>query len=432
MRKGGSLPGRPPRWASPWTRRSSPWRPGTWRGAARRRSGRGWSGEASRSPSSGLTDSFSHRADAGSEKTGGSGILRRPDPIEWVGARRKCVNEATGEARRSDRRRIALDERKIIAVVGATGAQGGGLCRAILKEVGGGYGVRALTRNAGSGKAEELRKLGAEVVEVDIDDAESLKRAFRGAHGAYCVTFFWEHFSPERELAEAKNMADAAKHAGVRHVIWSTLEDTRKRVPLDDPRMPTLMGKYKVPHLDAKGEANRFFSESGLPTTFLLTSFYWENLIHFGMGPKRGEDGILYFTLPMGDKKLPGIASGDIGKCAYAIFRKGGEFIGRTVGIAGGHLTGVQMAAALAKALGEEVRYNSVSPETYRGFGFPGAEDLGNMFQFKRDFESDFCGARSLRFSRELNPSMRTFEEWLAEHGDRIPIEKGSRRAAGE
>ncbi|MGB5197816.1 MAG: NmrA family NAD(P)-binding protein [Candidatus Deferrimicrobium sp.] len=196
--------------------------------------------------------------------------------------------------------------------------------------------------------------------------------------------------------------------------------------------MPTLMEKYKVPHFDAKGEANRLFSERGLPATFLLTSFYWENLIHFGMGPKRGEDGRLYLTLPMGDKKLPCIASEDIGKCAYAIFRKGDEFIGRTLGIAGGHLTGVQMAAALSKALGEEVRYNGVSPEVYRGFGFPGAEDLGNMFQFNRDFESACCGARSIEFSRALDPSMQTFEEWLAEHGDRIPIEKGSLRASGE
>ena len=325
-----------------------------------------------------------------------------------------------------------MDEKKIIAVVGATGAQGGGVCRAILKDVGGGYRVRALTRNAGSDKAKELGKLGAEVVEVDIDDAESLKRAFHGAHGVFCVTFFWEHFSPEKELAEANNMADAAKHAGVRHVIWSTLEDTRQWVPLGDRRMPTLMGKYKVPHFDAKGEANRLFSERGLPTTFLLTSFYWENLIYFGMGPKRGEDGNLYITLPMGDKKLPGIASEDIGKCAYAIFRKGGDFIGRTVGIAGGHLTGSQMAAGLTKALGQEVRYHEVSPEVYRGFGFPGAEDLGNMFQFNRDFESVFCGARSLEFSRTLNPSMQTFENWLAEHGDRIPVEKGSLRASGE
>jgi uncharacterized protein YbjT (DUF2867 family) len=325
-----------------------------------------------------------------------------------------------------------VEEKKTIAVVGATGAQGGGVCRAILKDVGGGYRVRALTRNAGSGKAKELEKLGAEVVEVDIDDAESLKRAFHGAHGVFCVTFFWEHFSPEKELTEAKNMADAAKHAGVRHVIWSTLEDTREWISLGDRRMPTLMGKYKVPHFDAKGEANRLFSERGLPTTFLLTSFYWENLIRFGMGPKRGEDGNLYITLPMGDKKLPGIASGDIGKCAYAIFRKGREFIGKAVGIAGDHLTGDQMAYALTRALGQEVRYNDVSPKVYRSLGFPGAEDLGNMFQFKRDFEPFFCGARSLEFSRTLNPSIQTFETWLAENGDRIPIEIGSLRASGK
>ena len=325
-----------------------------------------------------------------------------------------------------------MDDRKIIAVVGATGAQGGGVCRAILQDVGGGYRVRALTRNAGSDKAKDLQKLGADVVEVDIDDVESLKRAFHGVHGAFCVTFFWDHFSPEKELEEAKNMADAAKHAGVRHVIWSTLEDTRKWVPLGDRRMPTLMGKYKVPHFDAKGEANRLFSERGVPTTFLLTSFYWENLIYFGMGPKRGEDGKLYITLPMGDKKLPGIASGDIGKCAYAIFRRYREFLGKTVGIAGDHLTGAGMAAMLAKALGEEVRYNAVSPAVYRGFGFPGAEDLGNMFQFNRDFESIFCGARSLVFSRALNPSMQTFESWLAENGSRIPIEEASLRASGE
>jgi uncharacterized protein YbjT (DUF2867 family) len=351
-------------------------------------------------------------------------MYQREVDIRQRGSRRKIAIRTE--------RRIAVDEKRIIAVVGATGAQGGGLCRAILKDVGGGYRVRALTRNAGSDRAKELEMLGAEIAEVDIDDVESLKRAFRGAHGAFCVTFFWEHFSPEKELAEAKNMADAAKHAGVRHVIWSTLEDTRKWVPLDDRRMPTLMGKYKVPHFDAKGEANRLFTDRGISATFLLTSFYWENLILFGMGPKRGEDGNLYFTLPMGDRKLPGIASGDIGKCAYAILRKNREFIGKTVGIAGEHLTGGQMAAALTRALGEEVRYNAVSPEVYRGFGFQGAEDLGNMFQFKRDFESAFCGARSLEFSRALNPAMQTFEGWLGENGSRIPVEKGSRRSSGE
>jgi uncharacterized protein YbjT (DUF2867 family) len=316
-----------------------------------------------------------------------------------------------------------MPEKKIIAVVGATGSQGGGLVRAILNDPNSGFTARALTRDVSSDKAKALAKLGAEVVAADVDDEESLKRAFEGADGAYCVTFFWAHFSPERELAEATAMARAAKHAGIEHVIWSTLEDTRKWVPLSDDRMPTLMGKYKVPHFDTKGEANQVFIDLGLPVTLLLTSFYWDNFIYFGMGPKKGPDGKLAITLPMGDKKLPGIAAEDIGKCAYGIFKKGRELIGKTVGIAGEHLTGAQMAAAFTKALGQEVRYNDVPPEVYRSFGFPGAEDLGNMFQFKRDFNEIFCGARNVEVARALNPSLQTFEQWLAQNKSRIPLE---------
>ena len=316
-----------------------------------------------------------------------------------------------------------MADKKVIAVVGATGAQGGGLVRAIVNDKSGQFAVRALTRNVNSDKAKGLAKLGAEMVAADLDDLESLKRAFAAAHGAFCVTNFWEHLSPEKEFAQAKNMAQAAKQTGVQHVIWSTLEDTRRWVPLSDNRMPTLMGQYKVPHFDAKGEANRLFAELGVPTTFLLTSFYWDNMIYFGMGPKKGQDGKLAITFPMGDKKLPGIAAEDIGTCALGIFKKGREFIGKTVGIAGDHLTGAQMAAALGKALGQEVRYNNVPPEVYRGFGFPGADDMGNMFQFKRDFEQAFCGARNLGVARALNPSLQTFDTWLAHNKSRIPLE---------
>jgi uncharacterized protein YbjT (DUF2867 family) len=315
-----------------------------------------------------------------------------------------------------------MNETKIIAVVGATGAQGGGLVRAILDDPGGGFTPRALTRDVSSDAAKALATAGAEVVAADVDDLESLKRAFDGAYGAYCVTFFWAHFSPEKELAEAGALAEATKAAGLEHVIWSTLEDTRQWVPLSDTRMPTLMGKYKVPHFDAKGEANQTFSDLGVPTTFLLTSFYWDNLIHFGMGPKKGPDGKLAITLPMGDKKLPGIAAEDIGRCAHGIFKKGGELLGKTVGIAGEHLTGAEMAAALSRALGVEVGYNDVPPEVYRGFGFPGAEDLGNMFQFKRDFNDAFCGARNVEVARALNPSLQSFDTWLGRNKDRIPL----------
>jgi len=316
-----------------------------------------------------------------------------------------------------------MGQKKIIAVVGATGAQGGGLVRAILDDPAGGFTARALTRDPNSEKAKELARKGAEVVQADVDDPHSLKRAFQGAHGAYCVTFFWNHFSPQKEVASATAMAEAAKPAGLRHVIWSTLEDTRRWVPLSDNRMPTLMGKYKVPHFDAKGEADHVFTRLGTPTTFLLTSFYWDNFIYFGMGPKKGQDGKLAITLPMNGKRLPGIAAEDIGRCAYGIFKKGEELTGKTIGIAGELLTGSQMAAAFSKVLGREVTYNSVPPEVYRGFGFPGAEDLGNMFQFKRDFEAYFCGARDPAVARSLNPSLQTFAQWLEQNKSRIPVE---------
>jgi uncharacterized protein YbjT (DUF2867 family) len=316
-----------------------------------------------------------------------------------------------------------MADKKIITVLGATGQQGGGLVQAIQSDPSGGFRARAITRDVNSDKAKDLAKLGAEVVAADVDNPESLKNAFAGAYGAYCVTFYWAHFSPEREIAEIAAMADAAKQTGLQHVIWSTLEDTRKWIPLTDDRMPTLMEKYKVPHFDGKGSSDHFFTDAGVPTTFLLTSFYWDNFISFGMGPKRGPDGKLALTLPMGDRKLPGIAAEDIGRCAYGIFKKGKEYIGKTVGIAGEHLTGAQMAAEFSKALGQEVHYNAVPPEVYRSFGFPGADDLGNMFQFKHDFEDYFCGARNLAVSRSLNPTLQTFETWLAANKNHIPVE---------
>ena len=314
------------------------------------------------------------------------------------------------------------EQQKIIAVVGATGAQGGGLVRAILADTKGGFRVRAITRNPKSDKGKALAAAGAEVVAADLDDEKSLERAFAGAYGTFCVTNFWEHNSPEKELAQATNMAKAAKAAGVQHVVWSTLEDTRRWVPLSDNRLPTLQGKYKVPHFDAKGEADDVFRREGVPTTFLLTAFYWDNFIYFGAGPQRTPDGKLALVFPLDDKKLPAIAAEDIGKAAYAIFKRGKEFIGRTVGIAGEHLTGAQLAAGLSRAIGQEVGYANVPPEVYRNFGFPGADDLGNMFQFKRDFNEYFTGARDMDFSRSLVPDMQTYEQWLARHKDQIPI----------
>ncbi|MCO5122505.1 MAG: NmrA family NAD(P)-binding protein [Rhizobacter sp.] len=315
-----------------------------------------------------------------------------------------------------------MSNTRIIAVVGATGAQGGGLARAILADAAGGFTLRALTRKPDGDAAKALAAAGAEVVAADLDDEASLRRAFEGAHGVYCVTNFWEHFSPDREMAQAKAMAQAAKAAGVQHAIWSTLEDSRRFVPLSDERMPTLMGRYKVPHFDAKGESDHFFADTGVPTSFLLTSFYWENLIFFGMGPKPGAGGGLEWTMPLGTARFPGIGVEDIGRSAYGIFKRGADLVGKRVGIAGEHLTGAEMAAALGDVLGQPVRYNAITPAQFRGFGFPGAEDLGNMFQFNTEFAADFCRVRDLAATRALNPALQTFRQWLAANKARIPL----------
>lgn len=316
-----------------------------------------------------------------------------------------------------------MSEPRVIAVIGATGAQGGGLVRAILDDSSGEFTPRAITRNPDSDSARALAEAGVEVVKADMNDRSSLEAAFSGAHGAFCVTNFWETFSPEGEKEQARNMAQAAKNTGVSHVIWSTLEDTRRWVPLSDDRMPTLMENYKVPHFDGKGEADAIFQEMGVPTTNLLTSFYWENFIFFGSGPQRGEDGSLALNLPMGDKKLPSIAVEDIGRSALGIFKKGSETVGQTIGISAEQLTGEQMAAALSKALGEPVAYNAVPFDVYRSLDFPGADDLGNMFQVKHDFEADFCGIRPVEGTRALNPDLQSFESWLSENAAKIPID---------
>jgi hypothetical protein len=236
--------------------------------------------------------------------------------------------------------------------------QGGGLVRAIQTDADSGFRARAITRDLQSETALVLTAL-----------------AFAGAR---------------QGRSEARDL----------------LEDTP-------------MGKYKVPHFDAKGEADRHFTAPGAPTTLLLMSFYWDNFIYFGSGPQKTPDGGLAVTFPMGDERLPGIAAEDIGKCAYGIFQRGGEYIGKR---AGGHLTGSEMAAALSRALGRDISYNNLPRGIYRGFGFPGADDLGNMFQFKRDFNEMFCGARDPAVAWNLNPELLTFHAWLAKNARRIPL----------
>jgi uncharacterized protein YbjT (DUF2867 family) len=317
-----------------------------------------------------------------------------------------------------------VSDRPLIAVLGATGAQGGGLVRAILADPQRRFAARALTRKPEAPAARALAQAGAEVVFADLDDAFTLDAAFTGAHGVFAVTNYWEHLSPEREVTQAGNVARAAASARVRHVVWSTLVDTRRRVPLADPRLPTLMGRYKVPHYDGKGEADALFAE--VPTTFLRTSFYWDNLIHFGLGPKRAADGVAELALPLGDCALPGVAAEDIGACALGVFARFGEFVGATLGIAGEHVTGARMARSLAGVLGEPVRYRPVSFQDYVALGYPGGHDMANMFHYKHDFNAEYRAEQPVARSRLLHPGLLDFEAWAARHAHRFSLPRAA------
>lgn len=315
-----------------------------------------------------------------------------------------------------------MTEQPTIAVVGATGSQGGGLVRAILADPEQRFAARALTRRADSAAARELAAAGAQVIEADLDDEASLRRAFDGAHGAYVVTNYWAQRTPEdrarrtaaqAELEQAANAARAAHDAGVAHVVWSTLEDTRDFFG-DTDRVPSVEG-YKVPHFDAKAEADALFTGYGVPTTFLRTTFYFDNIAG-GTGLSRGGDGALALTLPLADQPLPGIAVDDIGRAALAIFARGPELLGKTVSIAGEHLTGDQYAAALGDALGEPVLYRPLTWDQFRALGAPGAVETANMFQYYAENTERFTGDRDLTRVRQLLPGLQSFRTWLDTH----------------
>ncbi|MEW9555266.1 NmrA/HSCARG family protein [Nonomuraea sp. NPDC050783] len=302
----------------------------------------------------------------------------------------------------------------VITVLGATGTQGGAVARALLAD--GGHTVRAVTRDAASPKARSLARLGAEVVEATLTDEGSLRRAFDGAYGAFLVTPYWEHRSPARELAEVDNLIGAARAAGLRHVIWSTLEDTRKAIAADDTRMPFIGDGYRVPHFDVKGgAADALFATSGLPVTYLLLSFFWDNLLTLAK-PQRDPDGTLALHLPLGDAAVAGVASDDIGQAVLRVLRRPSETVGATVPVAGEHLTGEQMAAALGTVLGEPVAYRPLSHDQFRGLGLPGADELGNMFQYYAEFSGSYLGLRDREATRAFDPEPLSLIDFLAAH----------------
>ena len=298
-----------------------------------------------------------------------------------------------------------MADRRTILVTGATGAQGGGVARHLLR--GGQFRVRCLTRNPNSAKATALAKSGAEVVKGDLADRQSVETVLAGCHGCFGITNFWEHFMGERQ--HGRNLVEAVKSAGVEHFVFSTLPSAKE----------ITKGAIEVPHLDIKADVEKYARELRLGATFVNVAFYFENFLTY-FPPQRQADGTLAFGFPQGDTPLAGVAVEDLGGVVTAILGRPGEFRDRTVGIVGDDLPGKKYAEIMSRVLGQKVVYKYIPRETYASFGFPGAQELADMFEFNRLYIPE--RRADMAESRALYPGMQSFEEWMTANKQQFQV----------
>jgi uncharacterized protein YbjT (DUF2867 family) len=265
--------------------------------------------------------------------------------------------------------------RKLIAVVGATGQQGGSVVRALQAQ--GQFAVRALTRDPG-----KHRNLADEVVAADLGRPETLKAAFAGAHGVFVVTNAWE--SGTDELKQATAAVRAAKDAGVQHFIWSTLPDVEA----------ISRGKLQVPHFTHKAKAEQIVREAGFANhTFVIAPFYYQNLTG-ALAPQKQADGSVGWALPI-DPTVRAIHMGDIGEIGNIV---AGAFAhpelvghGEHLPLVGDFMSFNEVLATLNRQ-GHMFSFKRVPKEVFANF-FPGAAELAEMFAH---FESNtYLGSNS-------------------------------------
>ena len=278
--------------------------------------------------------------------------------------------------------------------VGATGAQGGSVARALLR---GGRGVRALTRDVHSAAAKDLAQRGAQVVQGDLMDLAQLTSAMEGCDSVFGVTNFWEHFGCE--ISHGKNLVDAAIQARVPHLVLSTL-----------PSAEALShGQISVPHLESKAAIEAYARKSNVSVTFVHVAFYFENFLTW-FPPRPDQAGTLSFGFPQGTTPLAAVAVEDIGPVVARILTERGRYLGATVGVVGDELRGDQYAAELTRVLEREVRYTHIEREDYARLPFAAADDLAAMFDLNRRFL--LTRNPEIQQTRSLHPDALPFSAW--------------------
>merc|ERR1719150_3578894 len=296
-----------------------------------------------------------------------------------------------------------------IAVIGGTGKQGGAVIEALLNQKK--FSVRALTRNPDSKRATELALKGVEVVKADLADPVSLVNAFQGCYGVFAVTNFWADMNPETERQQAKNIAKAAKFTDVQHILWSTLEDTSSVMKKAGARKEN---GYYVAHFDVKAEIDEMFRKSGVPTTCLITSFFYENWVSFGAADY-GNGYVI--GMNMGNEKLSMMDLTDFGRVVALIFSKP-EYKDQTLGFSSDELTGDEIAAIMTKHTKEEIGYNAMrDADVEKAMGF----EMANMFIYYRNGVKEMG---ELRAGSEKLTKLTKFDAWFAANADRMPLKR--------
>jgi uncharacterized protein YbjT (DUF2867 family) len=291
---------------------------------------------------------------------------------------------------------IAMNNKPVILIIGSTGAQGGSVARALLKQKK--FAVRLLVRNPNTHKARILQRAGAELVQGDLDDDISIFDAMKGCYGVFGVTNFFEHFA--KEFQQGINIVEAAHAAGIKHLVMHSLPDYYK----------LSHGKFSVPHYDMKAAVETHARSLGMPATFVHMSFYYENFLsHFPL--QKDARGDFYFGFPQGKTKLAMVSVEDLGGIVQSIFSKPAEYIGRTVTAVGSDMTCEEYASILSRVLDRHIYYQHIPRNQYAAYNSPGAEEMANMFEVQRLYITS--REEEMAETKQLNPEVQEFEGWV-------------------
>jgi uncharacterized protein YbjT (DUF2867 family) len=273
----------------------------------------------------------------------------------------------------------------VVAVVGATGQQGGATARALLSA---GVTVRALVRDPQKAEARSLAAAGAQLAVANFDDPASVQTALDGVARVFAMTTMTSGRGTAGEINDGILIADAAKSAGVEHLVYSSVGGAERHT--------------KIPHFESKRRVEEYIEELGLPATFVRPTFFYDNLLSQSSVP---EDGAMVVRLPMPDDvPLQMVAVSDIGAVAAAVLISPSRVPTGAVEIAGDELTGSQIADAFGRRAGQPARFEALPPTA------AGDDDLRAMFTW---FATPPSYQADRALTAELDPQVQTFEQWL-------------------